>query len=98
MIVSLKQEKLRPVDRPKSVFLYLDSKVSHGQFTGLKSKLCLVAYVISNEKVFHMGINDRNCFKKHRSHWVKRKKTIISFEKGREDVFLYCPFLGRWPR
>ena len=98
MIVSLKQEKLRPADRPKSVFLYLDSKVSHGQFTGLKSKLCLVAYVISNEKVFHMGINDRNCFKKHRSHWVKRKKTIISFEKGREDVLLYCPFLGRWPR
>lgn len=98
MIVSLKQEKLRPVDRPKSVFLYLDSKVSHGQFTGLKSKLCLVAYVISNEKVFHMGINDQNCFKKHRSHWVKRKKTIISFEKGREDVLLYCPFLGRWPR
>lgn len=44
-----------------------------------------------------MGINDRKCFKKHRSHWVKRKKkTIISFEKGREDVLLYYPFLGRW--
>lgn len=29
---------------------------------------------------------------------LKEKKTIISFEKGREDVLLYCPFLGRWPR
>ena len=87
MIVSLKQEKLRPVDRPKSVFLYLDLKVSHGQFTGLKSKFCLVAYVKSNEKVFHMGINDRNSFKKHRSHWVKRKKKLSSVLKKERKMF-----------